>query len=216
MRFNPHAFKRANGPDAASTSVVTDASAATNADTQPESVVPSSVVSLSPALAAFIAAYGRPGANQITVPEGSMAVTLSLKFNDSAAASGPLRLPRADRLSRFPRPARQEAGPDREPRPQGAHRLPRTPRPRLVVEIREVRRWPRQLFDKFPLVLPLAVTQSLTVRKTFGNGGPDAVSWEIQFANAWRGSPLQLWPHKHYGAPVVRIPFQQRPHDTWL
>ena len=31
-----------------------------------------------------MARYGRPGANQITFPEGSMAVTLSLKFNDSA------------------------------------------------------------------------------------------------------------------------------------
>jgi len=31
--------------------------------------------------------------------------------------------------------------------------------------------------------------------------------WEIQFANAWRGSPLQLWPHKHYGAAVVQSAF---------
>ena len=70
MRFNPHAFKRITEPPPP---VAATAPASTSADNGPDAVS-----------AAFIAAYGRPGANQITVPEGSMAVTLSLKFNDSA------------------------------------------------------------------------------------------------------------------------------------
>ena len=74
MRFNPHAFKRltepptVSAPDPASAPCVP---ASTSAD-------------VNATLAAFIAAYGRPGANQVSIPEGSLAVTLTLKFNDSA------------------------------------------------------------------------------------------------------------------------------------
>ena len=57
MRFNPHAFKRLT--EQPPVSATDPAIAATSAAPLPESVVPSSVVSLSPALAAFIAAYCR-------------------------------------------------------------------------------------------------------------------------------------------------------------
>jgi len=68
MRFNPHAFKRLAEPP--TVSALDPASAAAD---------------LNATLAAFICAYGRPTANQIPVPEGSMAVTLTLRYNDSAA-----------------------------------------------------------------------------------------------------------------------------------
>jgi len=215
MRFNPHAFKRANGPDAGSTSVVTDAVAATNADTRPESVV-----SLSPALAAFIVSYGRPGANQITIPEGSLAVTLSLTFNDSA--------PQVDHFD-YHAPTGSPAFLVLLVKKQGAKaRFAQTEnlaRKALALcpELQALDwHWKSEKYGgghgnylmSSPVALPVAVTQSLTVRKTFGNGGPDAVSWEIQFATAWRGSPLQLWPHKHYGDPTVESPFSNGRHDS--
>jgi len=55
--------------------------------------------------------------------------------------------------------------------------------------------------------LPAAVTQSLTARHTFSGQPVTRACWEIQFANAWRGSSLQLWPHKHYGAAILQSAF---------
>jgi len=63
------------------------------------------------------------------------------------------------------------------------------------------------------IALPAAVKQSLTVRKTFGNGGPDAVSWEIRFATPWRGTAMQLWPHRHYGSHPPENDFSNGRHE---
>ena len=205
MRFNPHAFKRANGPDPVS------AIAATSADTLPEPVVPSSVVSLSPTVAAFIAAYGRPGANQVTVPEGSLAVTLSLKFNDSA--------PQVDHFEYHAPtgcPAFLVLLVKKQAQTENLARKALTACPELHSLDWS---WKSEKYggghgnylqsSYFPT--PPALKEHIIVRKTYcGSGaasGPDAVSWEIQFATAWRGSPLQLWPHKRYGAPVVESNF---------
>ena len=77
MRFNPHAFKRLTEPppvsatDSASASSASSVPAKSPADSGPDAVS-----------AAFICAYGRPGANHIPVPEGSMAVTPTINIAD--------------------------------------------------------------------------------------------------------------------------------------
>jgi hypothetical protein len=197
MRFNPHAFKRltepptVSAPDPASAPCVP---ASTSAD-------------VNATLAAFIAAYGRPGANQVSIPEGSLAVTLTLKFNDSA--------PQVDHFEYHAPtgcPAFIVLLVKKQAQTENLARKALTACPELHSLDWS---WKSEKYggghgnylqsSYFPT--PPALKEHITVRKTFGNGGPDAVSWEIQFANAWRGSPLQLWPHKHYGAPVVQSTF---------
>jgi len=199
MRFNPHAFKRLTEPPPVSA-----------ADSASSPSVPASVPApsdLNATLAAFICAYGRPGANQIPVPEGSMAVTLSLKFNDSA--------PQVDHFEYHAPtgcPAFLVLLVKKQAQTENLARKALTACPELHSLDWS---WKSEKYGGghgnylqsscFPT--PPALKEHITARKTFGNGGPDAVSWEIQFANAWRGSPLQLWPHKHYGAPVVESSF---------
>jgi len=206
MRFNHHAFKRANGPDTVSASVVTDAIAATSTDALPSSIIhhPSSLPS---ATAAFIAAYGRPTANQIPVPEGSMAVTLSLKFNDSA--------PQVDHFEYHAPtgcPAFLVLLVKKQAQTENLARKALTACPELHNLDWS---WKSEKYGgghgnyllSSAIDLPVTVTQSLTARHTFSGQPVTRAFWEIQFATAWRGSPLQLWPHKHYGAPVVESPF---------
>ena len=199
MRFNPHAFKRLTEPPPVS---ATDSASAPS--------VPASVrgaSDLNATLAAFIAAYGRPDANQITIPEGSLAVTLSLKFNNSA--------PQVDHFDYHAPtgcPAFLVLLVKKQAQTENLARKALTACPELHSLDWQ---WKSEKYggghgnylqsSYFPT--PPALKEHITARKTFGNGGPDAVSWEIQFANAWRGSPLQLWPHKHYGAPVVQSAF---------
>ena len=198
MRFNPHAFKRLTEPHPVS---ATDA----NASSVPTSVP--GVSDLNATLAAFICAYGHPGANQIPVPEGSMAVTLSLKYNDSA--------PQVDHFEYHAPtgcPAFLVLLVKKQAQTENLARKALTACPELHSLDWQ---WKSEKYggghgnylqsSYFPT--PPALKEHITARKTFGIGGPDAVSWEIQFANAWRGSSLQLWPHKHYGAPVVESPF---------
>jgi len=214
MRFNPHAFKRLTEPPP-----VTDSASAPSVSAS----VPG-MSDLNATLAAFICAYGRPGANQIPVPEGSMAVTLSLKFNDSA--------PQVDHFE-YHAPTGCPAFIVLHVKKQGA-------KPRFGQTENLARKaltacpelhtldwtWKSEKYagghgnylqsSYFPT--PPALKEHITVRKTYcGPGaasGPDAVSWEIQFANAWRGSPLHLWPHKHYGAPIVQSAFSNGRHDS--
>jgi len=188
MRFNPHAFKRAEttiGPGTAT------AAAMRADDDQPTTI--------SPQLAAFIAAYGRLGANQVTIPEGSLAVTLSLKFNDSAAQvdhfdyHAPLGCPAflvllAKKQAQTEHLARKALSACAE-----LHALDWT--------------WKSEKYGgghgnyliSSPTELPAAIREVLTVRTTFGGQPVTRAFWEIQFASPWRGSALQLWPHRHYG-----------------
>ena len=203
MRFNHHAFKRANGPDAVSASVVTEAVAATTVAALPDP----QLSTLNPQLAAFICAYGRPTANQIPVPEGSMAVTLSLKFNDSA--------PQVDHFEYHAPtgcPAFIVLLVKKQAQTENLARKALTACPELHTLDWS---WKSEKYGgghgnyliSSAIDLPVAVTQSLTARHTFSGQPVTRAFWEIQFANAWRGSPLQLWPHKHYGAPVVESRF---------
>jgi hypothetical protein len=63
--------------------------------------------------------------------------------------------------------------------------------------------------------LPVAVTQSLTAKHTFSGLPVTRACWEIQFANAAprKHSGLQLWPHKHYGDPTISSAFSNGRHD---
>ena len=197
MRFNPHAFKRLTETPA---EVVTDAIAATSSDALSSSSLP-------PATAAFIAAYGRPGANQITVPEGSLAVTLSLKFNDTAA--------QVDHFGYHAPtgcPAFIVLLVKKQAQTENLARKALTACPELHSLDWS---WKSEKYGgghgnylmSSAIDLPVAVTQSMTARHTFSGQPVRHAFWEIQFANAWRGSPLQLWPHKHYGAAVVESRF---------
>jgi len=193
MRFNPHAFKRLTETPA---QAVTDVIAATTTS-----------AAVNPLLAAFLAAYGRPGANQIPVPEGSMAVTLSLKFNDSA--------PQVDHFEYHAPtgcPAFLVLLVKKQAQTENLARKALTACP----ELHNLDWWWKS--EKYggghgnyllssAIDLPVTVTQSLTARHTFSGQPVTRTFWEIQFATAWRGSPLQLWPHKHYGAPVVESSF---------
>ena len=187
MRFNPHAFKRAHSSDAASTSVFTDAIAATSADALPSSILhpPSS---LPPATAAFICAYGRPGANQVTVPERSMAVTLSLKFNDSA--------PQVDHFEYHAPtgcPAFIVLLVKKQAQTENLARKALTACPELHNLDWS---WKSEKYGgghgnyliSSAVDLPVAVTQSLTAKHTFGGQPVTRAFWEIQFANACSGT----------------------------
>lgn len=202
MRFNPHAFKRAettNGPDTAT------AAAMRADDDQPTTI--------SPQLAAFIAAYGRPGANQVTIPEGSLAVTLSLKFNDSAAQvdhfdyHAPLGCPAFVVLL-----VKKQAAKARFAQTEHLARKALS----ACAELHALDwNWKSEKYVgghgnyliSSPIELPAAIREVLAVRTTFGGQSVTRAFWEIQFASPWRGTALQLWPHKHYGAPTVESPF---------
>jgi hypothetical protein len=203
MRFNPHAFKRANGPDAGSRAA--DVGPVPSPGVPPSGLCPPTS-DISPALAAFIAAYGRPGANQITVPEGSLAVTLSLKFNDSAPQvdhfdyHAGLGCPTFLVLLVKKQGARPRFG-----QTENLARKALTACPELHSLDWS---WKSEKYGgghgnyliSSPIELPAAIREVLTTRTTFGGQPVTRAFWEIQFATAWRGSPLQLWPHKHFSA----------------
>ncbi len=192
MRFNPHAFKRLTEPPPVS--AIDPASAPAVSD-------------LNATLTAFICAYGRPTANQIPVPEGSMAVTLSLKFNDSA--------PQVDHFEYHAPtgcPAFLVLLVKKQAQTENLARKALTACPELHNLDWS---WKSEKYGgghgnyliSSAIDLPVAVTQSLTAKHTFSGQPVTRACWEIQFANAWRGSALQLWPHKHYGAAVVQSAF---------
>jgi hypothetical protein len=197
MRFNPHAFKRLTEPPPVG---------ATDPGSAP-SVAASTPADLNPTLAAFIAAYGRPGANQVSIPEGSMAVTLSLKFNDSAA-----QVDHFNYHAGLGCPAFIVLLVKKQAQTENLARKALTACPELHSLDWQ---WKSEKYGgghgnyliSSAIDLPVAVTQSLTAKHTFSGQPVTRAFWEIQFANAWRGSPLQLWPHKHYGAPVVQSAF---------
>ncbi len=197
MRFNPHAFKRLTEP----TPVVATDPAGTPC-------VPAAASGdLNQTLAAFICAYGRPTANQIPVPEGSMAVTLTLRYNDSAA-----QVDHFNYHAGLGCPAFIVLLVKKQAQTENLARKALTACPELHTLDWS---WKSEKYGgghgnyliSSAIDLSVAVTQSMTAKHTFSGLPVTRASWEIQFANAWRGSPLQLWPHKHYGAAVVQSAF---------
>jgi hypothetical protein len=193
MRFNPNAFKRAAENTATAAPVITAATTTATVDTLP--VQPD----IGRTARCFINLYGRPDANRVTIPEGSMAVTLCLKFNDSAAQvdhfdyHAPLGCPDFLLLQ-----VRKQAQTEHLARKALA----------LCPELQILDwQWKSEKYagghgnylasSYFPT--PPALREHITARKTFGGGIPDALGWEIEFIAPWRGATLQLWPHKHYG-----------------
>ena len=188
MRFNPNAFKRQ-----AETAETVQPATTTAVDTLPEQP------DIGRTAKGFIQFYGRPNANRVMIPEGSLAVTLCLKFNDTAAQvdhfdyHAPLGCPAFLLLL-----TRKQ--------PQSEHLARKALA--LCPELQNLDwQWKSERYagghgnylasSYFPT--PAALKEHLTVCKTFGQGGPDAVSWEIEFASPCRGDTLQLWPHKHFG-----------------
>ena len=189
MRFNPYAFKR----QATVTVETAETATSTAVDTLP--VQPD----IDRTAKCFLQLYGRPNTNRVIIPEGSMAVTLCLKFNDTASQvdhfdyHAPLGCP--DFLLLLTKK-----------QPQGEHLARKALA--LCPELQNLDwQWKTERYagghgnylasSYFPT--PDALKEHITARKTFGNGAPDAVSWEIEFAAPWRGDTLQLWPHKHFG-----------------
>jgi hypothetical protein len=196
MRFNAHAFKRLTEP----TPVAADPAGAPclparmSADSGPDAVS-----------AAFICAYGRPTANQIPVPEGSLAVTLSLRFNDSAA--------QVDYFS-------YHCGcgcPDfivllvkKQAHTEALARKALTACPELHALDWK---WQSEKYGggngnyliSSPIEIPASIRSVMTAKHTFSGQPVTHACWEIQFTKAWRNTAL--WPHKHYGAAVVQSAF---------
>jgi hypothetical protein len=190
MRFNPHAFKRQATTETKET--------AESATTEAVDALPVQS-DIGCTASSFINLYGRPNANRVTIPEGCMAVTLCLKFNDTAAQvdhfdyHAPLGCP--DFLVLLVK---------KQPQSECLARKALA----LCPELQNLDwQWKSERYagghgnylasSYFPT--PGELKEHITARKTFGDGGPDAVSWEIEFAAPWRGDTLQLWPHKHYG-----------------
>ena len=178
-RFNPHAFATAQV-------------AATTTDALPTPV---------PAGVAFIDLYGRPGADPVPVPEGSTAVTLCLKHNDSAgqvdhfdhhAGLGcpPFLLLLVRKQNQTEALARQALS--------------------LCPELQSLDwKWHAERYrgghgnylSSSAHPLPAALT-GLHVRKTFTGLPVDIVFWEIEFSRR-----TELWPHRHYGAKPLTSDF---------
>jgi hypothetical protein len=190
MRFNPHAFKRQATTETKETAESATTEAVDALPVQPD---------IGRTASSFTNLYGRPNANRVTIPEGCMAVTLCLKFNDTAAQvdhfdyHAPLGCP--DFLLLLVK---------KQPQSECLARKALA----LCPELQNLDwQWKSERYagghgnylasSYFPT--PGELKEHITARKTFGGGGPDAVSWEIEFAAPWRGDTLQLWPHKHYG-----------------
>jgi len=197
-RFNPHAFAaRRTSPSPTPT---TGSSAAPTLAALPD---PAPVNAVSPVLTHFIATYGRPGANQVVIPDGMVAVTITLRFNDSAiqvdyfnhhASTGcpEFLLLLAKKQAQTENLARKALS--------------------LCPELQSLDwKWHTEryagghgnYFASSPITLPETIQQNLTVRKTWGNEPITEAFWEIEFVSAWRGRGVSLWPHKHYGAKPV-------------
>jgi hypothetical protein len=180
MRFNPAAFKTAQGRIAAP------------AVNEPAPGEPSTALSGQ----SFITHFGRPGANPVQLPTDRIGVTIGLKFNDSAPQvdhfdyHAPLGCPAfllllAKKQPRTEALARHALSLGRE-----LHLLDWT--------------WHTENYagghgnylQSSPISLPFPVNArhtctSIPVTKGF---------WEIEFTASHPGHLLELPPHKHYGA----------------
>jgi hypothetical protein len=196
MRFNPHAFKRTQETpqppsDAnAASDVIGTALATLPAEPEPD---------IGRTARCFILHYGRPGADKVIVPEHSLAVTLAMKFNDSAPqvdywnhhahlGCPDFLLLLVRKQNRSEHLARQALA--------------------LCPELQRLDwTWRKENYmgghgsylasSAFPL--PPVLRDGVTTRTTWGAKLVETVFWEIEFTSGEPGDRLQLCPHKHFG-----------------
>jgi len=183
-RFNPRAFQNAQLEAAARPASSIDA-APVHVTRSPER--------------AFIAAYGRPDAAKVTVPEGTIALTLCLKYNDSAP-----QVDHFDYHAHLGCPAFLLLLAKKQAQTEALARKALS----LCPELQDLDwQWKTERYVgghgnyliSSPVKLPGSFANVLTARHTFGGQPVTAPFWEIQFTQSGRGHTLELWPHKHYG-----------------
>jgi hypothetical protein len=201
MRFNPHAFKRTQDAPG-QTAVRPDATApSSQAEVQP----PAHADEPSRTLAGFIQQYGRPNADKVVVPEHSLAVTLAMKFNDSAPQvdywNHHAHLGCPDFLLLI---VRKQNGRPNFSRTEHLARQALA----LCPELQRLDwKWHKDNYrggqgcylgsSSFPL--PPVLRDAVTARTTWGAQPVAAVFWEIEFTSGKPGDRLQLFPHRHFG-----------------
>jgi len=194
MRFNPHAFKRTQGSTGDS-----PVPSGNLPDGTCETIASPVVEEQSKTLTAFILHYGRPNVDKVVVPEHSLAVTLAMKFNDSA--------PQVDYWNHHAHlgcpdflllVVRKQARTEHLARQALA----------LCPELQRLDwKWHKDNYrggngtylgsSAFPL--PPALREAVTARTTWGAQPVSTVFWEIEFSSGESGDRLQLFPHRHFG-----------------
>ena len=209
MRFNP--YLHAAAPDAPPGPETITAALAATAPDSPIAITPPPVPVEGPRAAdAFLAAYGRPGADPIIVPAGQMAVTLCLKHNDSAA-----QVDHWDHHASLGCPDFALLVTRQTSRTEGLARQALALAPSLH---RLDWKWHTENYagghgnylqsSAYRLPDPIRQAVARHTRKTFSGAEIDWAFWEIEFARPYRDQVLRLPPHAQYGvAPVGDTPF---------
>lgn len=191
MRFNPKAFAAAQAQ-----------AAAAPADSRPEPQAPG--------LAPFIDLYGQPAANRITVPTGHLAVTLSLKFNDSAP-----QVDHFDHHARFGCPDFLVLLLKKHGRVAQTEHIARSALSLIPGLQRLDWQWHSERYtgghgnylqsSPFPLPAGLPEPHFTFPPRAPGLAPRASIFWEIEFTSSHPSHALELWPHKVYGqTPVAR------------
>jgi len=202
MRFNPHAFKRTQEtpPAPVAPAIPASAGVATGGYSDACAAPPPAVAAeQARTLTAFILQYGRPNADKVVVPEHSLAVTLAMKFNDSAPQvdywNHHAHLGCPDFLLLL---VRKQARTEHLARQALA----------LCPELQRLDwKWHKDNYrggngtylgsSSFPL--PPALREAVVTRTTWGAQPVSTVFWEIEFSSGEAGDRLQLFPHRHFG-----------------
>ena len=201
MRFNPAAFKTAQAR------ATGGATATAVCEPAPGEQFPQTPDARPDPLSAWLLAFARPGAAPVAVPLDRLAVTLTLKFNDSAP-----QVDHFDYHSHLGCPAFLLLLAKKGNRCEALARKALA----LCPELHRLDwQWHTENYAgghgnyliSSPIILPLPARGFPVHSYCQAEVQP---FWEIEFTASHPGHLLELWPHKHYGDKSI-IPDSQSP-----